>query len=180
MRAFCRYTRRRFETTHGDVLNLHTVFFFACQAAPHTPHTPTTHHTTHHTPHTTDTTHHTKAQTGVAFLSVVALMFAPSVGAMMNGAHAFATSGGTAWRRRQRRLRALRRYVLWHSKMEVAAALHHTSGSSASTTAHFPLLQWILMRFVSLVLFLLLKSLLCPCSTKSLRCSLLLVKLRRT
>ena len=55
-------------------------------------------------------------------------MFAPSVGAMMNGAHAFATSGGTAWRRRQRRLRAFRWYVLWHSKMEVAAALHHTSG----------------------------------------------------
>ena len=55
-------------------------------------------------------------------------MFAPSVGAMSNGAHAFATNGGAAWRRRQRRLRAFRRYVLWHSKMEVAAALHHTSG----------------------------------------------------
>ena len=40
--------------------------------------------------------------------SVVARMFAPSVGTMMNGAHAFATSGGTAWRRRQRRLRAFR------------------------------------------------------------------------
>ena len=64
-------------------------------------------------------------------------MFAPSVGTMMNGAHAFATSGGTAWRRRQRRLRAFRRYVLWHSKMEVAAALHHTSGMRASTTAQF-------------------------------------------
>ena len=49
-------------------------------------------------------------------------MFAPSVGTMMNGEHAFATSGGTAWRRRQRRLRAFRRFVLWHSKMEVAAA----------------------------------------------------------
>ena len=24
MRAFCRYTRKRFEPTHGDVLNLHT------------------------------------------------------------------------------------------------------------------------------------------------------------
>ena len=55
-------------------------------------------------------------------------MFAPSVGAMPNGAHAFVTSGGAAWRRRQRRLRAFRRYVLWHSKMEVATALHHTSG----------------------------------------------------
>ena len=64
-------------------------------------------------------------------------MFAPSVGTMMNGARAFATSGGTAWRRRQRRLRAFRRYVLWHSKMEVAAALHHTSGMRASTTAQF-------------------------------------------
>ena len=68
-----------------------------------------------------------KVQTGVAFL-VVTRKFAPSVGVMSNGAHAFATSGGAAWRRRQRRLRAFRRYVLWHSKMEVAAALHHTSG----------------------------------------------------
>ena len=32
----------------------------------------------------------------VAFLFVVARMFAPSVGAMMNGAHAFATTHGTA------------------------------------------------------------------------------------
>ena len=35
----------------------------------------------------------------------------------------------------ERRLRAFRRYVLWHSKMEVAAALHQTSGI-AFTTAH--------------------------------------------
>ena len=62
-------------------------------------------------------------------------MFAPSVGTMMNGEHAFATSGGTAWRRRQRRLRAFRRYVLRHSKMEIAAALHHTSGLRTSSTA---------------------------------------------
>ena len=55
----------------------------------------------------------------------------------MNGEHAFATSGGTAWRRRQRRLRAFRRFVLWHSKMEVAAALHHTSGLRTSTTTQF-------------------------------------------
>ena len=55
-------------------------------------------------------------------------MFAPSVGTMLNGEHAFATCGGPAWRRRQRRLRAFRRFVLWHSKMEIAAALHHTSG----------------------------------------------------
>ena len=27
-----------------------------------------------------------------------------------------------------RRLRAFRRFVLWHSKMEIAAALHNTSG----------------------------------------------------
>ena len=64
-------------------------------------------------------------------------MFAPSVGTMMNGEHAFATSGGNAWRRRQRRLRAFRRLVLWHSKMEVAAALHHTSGRRTSTTPQF-------------------------------------------
>ena len=54
-------------------------------------------------------------------------MIAPSVGAMMDGEHASATSGGTAWRRRQRRLRALRRFILWSTKMEVAAALHHTA-----------------------------------------------------
>ena len=46
----------------------------------------------------------------------------------MDGEHAFATSGGSAWRRRQRRLRAFRRFVLWQSKMEVAAALDHSSG----------------------------------------------------
>ena len=68
---------------------------------------------------------------GVAFFLVVARMFAPSVGTMMDGEHAFATSGVTAWRRRQRRLR---RYVLWHSKMEIAAAIHHTSRQRTSTT----------------------------------------------
>ena len=61
-------------------------------------------------------------------------MFAPLVGTMINGKHAFATTGGTAWRRRQRRLRAFRRYVLWHSEMEIAAALHHTSGLRTSST----------------------------------------------
>ena len=51
--------------THGDVLNLHTEVFSACQAAPHsTPHTHTTHNTahnthTHHTHHTHHTTHNT-------------------------------------------------------------------------------------------------------------------------
>ena len=84
----------------------------------------TTQTTPHHTnwiftprksgPHTTHTTHtphtpHTRIKPGVAFLFVVARMFAPLVGTMMNGEHAFATSGGTAWRRRQRRLRAFRR-----------------------------------------------------------------------
>ena len=81
-------------------------------------------------------THHTRfKQVSPFVLSVVTRMFAPSVGTMTNGAHAFATSGGPDWRRRQRRLRAFRRYVLWHSKMEVAAALHHTSGMRASSTA---------------------------------------------
>ena len=37
------------------------------------------------------------------------------------------------WRRRQRRLRAFRRFVLWHSKMEIAAALHHTSTQRTAT-----------------------------------------------
>ena len=60
-------------------------------------------------------------------------MFAHSVGTMMDGEHAFATSGGTAWRRRQRRLRAFPRYVLWHSKMEIAGALHHTSRQRTAT-----------------------------------------------
>ena len=64
-------------------------------------------------------------------------MFAPSVGTVKDGEHAFATSGGTAWRRRQRRLRAFRRFVLWHSKIEVAAALHHSSGLRTSTAAQF-------------------------------------------
>ena len=41
MRAFCWYTRKRFEPTHGDVLNLHTEGFSACQAAPHTDNTQT-------------------------------------------------------------------------------------------------------------------------------------------
>ena len=72
MRAFCQYTRRRFERTHGDVLNLHTGSFSACQAALHTQHTPRTHnthhahtHTTHHTLRTntsTNTTHNDTAQ----------------------------------------------------------------------------------------------------------------------
>ena len=53
---------------------------------------------------------------------------------MMDGEHAFAASGGTAWRRRQRCLRAFRRYVLWHSEMEVATAIHHTTRLRTSTT----------------------------------------------
>ena len=57
MRAFCRYTRRRFEPTHGDVWNLHTGCS-ACQAAPHTTHTT---HRTQNTPrtHIIDNAHHT-------------------------------------------------------------------------------------------------------------------------
>ena len=48
----CGDTCARGAGTHGDVLNLHTEVFSACQDAPHTPnHTPHTHrtHTTHHT-----------------------------------------------------------------------------------------------------------------------------------
>ena len=60
MRAFCQYTRRRFEPTHGGVLNVHT-WVFQLVTAHTTPHRTTPHHTTHtpHTPHTTHTTHHT-------------------------------------------------------------------------------------------------------------------------
>ena len=43
----------------------------------------------------------TRIKPGVAFLSVVARMFAPLVGTVKDGEHAFATSGGTAWRRRE-------------------------------------------------------------------------------
>ena len=73
MRASCRYTRRRFETTRGGVLDMSTGFFRAPNRAthhtfthtpkPHAHHTehqtqPHAHHTTR-TPHPTDThTHH--------------------------------------------------------------------------------------------------------------------------
>ena len=47
MCAWCRYTRGRFESTHGG-------FFSACQAAPHTtPHKTHTHHTNHAHQHAT-------------------------------------------------------------------------------------------------------------------------------
>ena len=48
MRAFCWYSRRRFEPTHEDVLNLHTGNFPRAKP-PHTTHTP---HRTHHPTHT--------------------------------------------------------------------------------------------------------------------------------
>ena len=47
MCAWCRYTRGRFERTHGGVLNVHTGVFHIFQRAAthkHTPHTPDTHH----------------------------------------------------------------------------------------------------------------------------------------
>ena len=53
MRAFCRYTRKRIEPTHGDVLNVHTEVS-SCQAAPYTDNTP---HTTHCTPTPAPTPH---------------------------------------------------------------------------------------------------------------------------
>ena len=69
MCAWCRHTRRRFECTHGSVLNLHTVFS-ACHTTWHTPRHTTTHHdtprhtTTHHdTPRHTTTHHHTPPHT---------------------------------------------------------------------------------------------------------------------
>ena len=49
-------------------------------------------------------------------------MFARSVKTMMDGKHVFATSGGAAWRRQQRRLRPFRRFVHWATNMELAAA----------------------------------------------------------
>ena len=39
MRAWCRYTRGRFESTHGGVLNVHTeVFLIVHTETPHAPH----------------------------------------------------------------------------------------------------------------------------------------------
>ena len=63
----CGNTCARGAGTHGDVLNLHTEVFSACQAAPHTTphHTHTTQHTHTHT-HTTqhhNTQHHTETET---------------------------------------------------------------------------------------------------------------------
>ena len=56
MWTFCRRTRRRFECTHGSVLNLHTSVFQ--RATPHTTHTLLP-HTAHHTLHTTHPSHTT-------------------------------------------------------------------------------------------------------------------------
>ena len=63
----CGNTCARGAGTHGDVLNLHTEVFSACQAAPHTtPHTQhTTQHNTQHYTHTTqhhNTQHHTETE----------------------------------------------------------------------------------------------------------------------
>ena len=62
-RAYCRHTRRRFECTHGAVLNLHTVVFFQ-RATPNTPpHTSThTRQDTNNTPHTPTRHRHTHQQ----------------------------------------------------------------------------------------------------------------------
>ena len=50
MRAFCRYTRKRFACTHGDVWNLHTGGFRMPSRATHR-------HHRHQTPHRTHVTH---------------------------------------------------------------------------------------------------------------------------
>ena len=55
MWTFCRRTRRRFECTHGNVLNLQTSVFQ--RATPHTTHTLLP-HTAHHTLHTPHPSHH--------------------------------------------------------------------------------------------------------------------------
>ena len=140
--------------------------------SPPPPPTHTHHHHHHHHPY-----HHPRFKQVSPFcFSVVARMFAPSVGTMVDGEHAFATRGGTPWRRRQRRLRAFRRYVLWHSKMEIAAALHNPPVFAHLRPRNSPALQWSLLRLVSLILFLLLKSLLRLCTTKSIRNSFLQVR----
>ena len=68
MRASCRYTRRRFESTHGGVLDMSTGGFFRApsHATPHTlthTHTPTTTHTPQHHTHTTHQQPHTHHNT---------------------------------------------------------------------------------------------------------------------
>ena len=62
MRAFCRYTRKRFEPSHGDVITYSWRVFRVPSRATHTPtNTPTdTHqHTRHHHTTTHTHTHHT-------------------------------------------------------------------------------------------------------------------------
>ena len=58
MCAWCRYTRRRFESTHGG-------FFLRAKPrhTPHTQHNTHTQHTTHNTQHTTHNTQHTTHNT---------------------------------------------------------------------------------------------------------------------
>ena len=55
VRAWCRYTRRRFERTHGDVLSGHTEF----RSVSHTNTHINTQHTHTHTPHHNTTQHNT-------------------------------------------------------------------------------------------------------------------------
>ena len=69
MCAWCRYTRRRVECTHGDVLDGHTGFFSTCHTTtPQHPPRDTTHKTQHNTTqhdstttrqHNSTTAHHT-------------------------------------------------------------------------------------------------------------------------
>ena len=57
MCAWCRHTRGRFESTHGDVLHGHTeVFSVPHQQHKHTPNTHQTHHDHQQHQHTTTTT----------------------------------------------------------------------------------------------------------------------------
>ena len=58
MWACCHYKRRRFECTHGGVVDGHRVFQ---RVTPRTTHPHTTHHTPHNT-HTHSTQHHTPQQ----------------------------------------------------------------------------------------------------------------------
>ena len=70
MCAWCRYTRGRFESTHGGVLNVHTEAFLNVHTeaflnvhtgTPHTPHNTTTHNTPTHK-HNTETDRETQRQ----------------------------------------------------------------------------------------------------------------------
>ena len=122
MRAWCRYTRRRFESTHGGF------FCVPSRATHHTTQHNTQHNTQYntHTPHTPHTPHTHKAyDSSTRFLLCVTVMFQnPADGFRADRALG---SSGSAKRRRERRLRAMLRHERQTVAMALAEKLHHSS-----------------------------------------------------